>query len=56
MDILPCIYNNSITVCHVDIIGMAVAISPLERTRNRGTAKREVIPVIESIYISKINF
>ena len=43
MHVLPCICNNSITVCHIDIIGMVVAISPLERTRNRDTAKRELL-------------
>ena len=43
MHVLPCICNNSITACHIDIIGMIVAISPLERTRNRGITKREIV-------------
>jgi hypothetical protein len=43
MHILPGVYKNFITVCRVDIIGMVVSISPLERTRNRGTARRELL-------------
>jgi len=43
MHVLPCICNISINVCHIDIIGMVVANSPLEKTRNRGTAKRKIL-------------
>ena len=43
MHVLRCICNNSITVCRINVIGMVVAISPLERTRNRGTARQELL-------------
>jgi len=43
MHVLPCICNNSITICRIDIIGMVVAISPLERRRNKSTVRQELL-------------
>jgi len=43
MHVLPCICKNSITIFHIDIIHIVVDISPLERTRNRGTVRQELL-------------
>lgn len=37
------IYSVLIPCCSIDIIGMVVAIYHLERTRDRGTARRELL-------------
>ena len=43
MYFLSSIYNIFISFCCIEVIGMVVAISPLETTRNRGTARRELL-------------
>ena len=43
MHILPCVCNNFITFCRIDIIGMVVAIFPSRKTRNRGTTRRKLL-------------
>ena len=43
MHALPFMCKNFITIYHIDIIGMVAAISPLERTRNRGTVRQELV-------------
>ena len=50
MHVLPCICNNSVIVSRIDIIGMVLAISPLERTRNRGTIRQELLFVIDNMH------
>jgi len=43
MHFFSILYSVLIPYCYIDIIGMVVAIYHLERTRDRGTARRELL-------------
>ena len=46
MYVFPITYNNSITFCCIEVIDMVIAISPLERTRNRGTVRWKLLSIV----------